>query len=221
MKRLAAVLLVGVVAVPVGVASAQSASEHSDNMSLVGNWTVEDYAGSDLAFWGDMAVLGEYGGPGRLRAARHLQPGGARRASGGSTARGPQNDVSIWNDLVIVSVDSPRGATADDGGKPSSPSDCGAGGREPGPRSRPGTAWEGLRIVSIADPRQAGADRRRCKTDCGSHTHTLVPDPAHGRLIAYILSYPLGAPAPTCNVRARTARSRSSRSRSPTRRRRR
>jgi len=26
-----------------------------------------------------------------------------------------------------------------------------------------------------------------------------VPDPEHGRLLAYILSYPLGAPQPNCN----------------------
>ena len=196
MKRLAAVLLVVLVAVPVGAASAQSASEHSDNMSLIGNWTVEDYAGSDLAFWGDMAVLGSYAAPGGFEMLDISAPSQPRHI-GTFNCPGTQNDVSIWGDIVVMSVDSPRG-TADAGGKPVTPETCGAGAASQD-QIESGSAWEGLRIVSIAD-RSKPVQLATVKTDCGSHTHTLVPDTANGRLYAYVLSYPLGAPSPSCNV---------------------
>jgi hypothetical protein len=110
---------------------------------------------------------------------------------------GTQADVSIWHDLVVVSVDSPRGA-ADADGAVVKPEDCGAVGASQ-PEIESGTAWEGLRLVSIADPAKP-TQLGTVKTDCGSHTHTLYPDEAHGRLLAYILSYPLGAPSPSCNA---------------------
>ena len=44
-------------------AHAQTASPHSDNMSLLANWNNGgDYGqGSDLAFWGNRLVAGTYG----------------------------------------------------------------------------------------------------------------------------------------------------------------
>src|SRR4051794_23017462 len=191
---MAAMVMLGV-AGPVTGGSAES--PHSPNMSLLANWhSGGDYQGSDLAFWGHRAVLGQYGGPGGfqlLDISNPLLP----RPEGSLDCPGPQNDVSIWHDLVIMSVDSPRGAKNADG-EDVKPETCGAQGANQA-ENESGTAWEGIRIVSIADPAkpvQVGA----VKTDCGSHTHTLVPDPEHGRLIVYILSYPLGAPLPNCNV---------------------
>ncbi|HEX8122864.1 MAG TPA: hypothetical protein VF549_16545 [Solirubrobacteraceae bacterium] len=181
-----------------GAPIAYGESPHSDNMSLVGNWhgADGDYQGSDMAFWGDRAVLGEYGGPGGFELIDIANPTQLLRA-GGLECPGPQNDVSIWNDLVIMSVDSARGATTSNG-QTYTPEQCGAGGASP-PENQAGTAWEGIRIISIANP-AAPVQLAAVKTDCGSHTHTLVPDPEHGRLIVYILSYPLGAPQSNCNV---------------------
>ena len=34
-------------------------------------------------------------------------------------------------------------------------------------------------------------------TDCGSHTHTLVPDPRHHRVLLYVASYTAVRPAPS------------------------
>src|SRR3954451_22996109 len=176
---------------------ATAASPHSPNMTLIGNFHKNaDYQGSDMAFWGTTQVLGEYGGPGGFRLGDISDPAHPR-LKGGIDCPGTQADVSIWHDLVILSVDSPRGATSSNG-KTYKPEECGAGGASQA-ENESSTAWEGLRIFSIADPAHP-VQLATVKTDCGSHTHTLVPDPEHGRLIAYILSYPLGAPQPNCNV---------------------
>jgi hypothetical protein len=178
--------------------AARAESPHSANMSLIGNWHPAggDYQGSDMAFWGTTLVAGQYGGPGGfdlLNIANPFEPA----HMGGLACPGPQNDVSIWHDLVIVSVDSARGETTDDTGT-YKPEQCGAGGASQD-EVMSGMSWEGIRIVSIANP-AAPRQIATVKTDCGSHTHTLVPDPAHNRLLVYILSYPLGAPTPACNV---------------------
>ena len=176
-------------------AQAQSTSPHSDNMSLLANWNNGgDYGqGSDLAFWGNRMVAGTYGG---FRLMDISQPAAPAQIAPFDCA-GTQNDVSIWRDLVVVSVDSARGGTSEDGGA-IEPSQCGAAAASQ-PEMEAGTAWEGLRIVSIANPAQP-VQLAAVKTDCGSHTHTLVPDEARNRLIAYVLSYPLGAPTPSCNA---------------------
>jgi LVIVD repeat len=199
MKRAVVTAVLAIAIVGACASVAQAESPHSANMSLIANWHPAggDYQGSDMAFWGHTAVLGEYGGPGGFDLLDISNPFAPARL-GGLACPGPQNDVSIWKDLVIVSVDSARGATTDDSGKTYKPEQCGAGGASQA-ESEAGTAWEGIRIVSIANP-AAPVQIAAVKTDCGSHTHTLVPDPAHGRLIVYILSYPLGAPTPACNV---------------------
>jgi hypothetical protein len=176
--------------------AAKAESPHSDNMSLISNFNLmgEYGQGSDMAFWGDRAVLGSYA-PGGFRLMDISNPAAPSQISF-FNCPGTQADVSIWHELVIVSVDSARGAK-NENGEAVKPEDCGAVGAS-NDEIEAGTSWEGLRLVSIADPKnpvQIGT----VKTDCGSHTHTLYPDEAHGRLLAYILSYPLGAPTPTCN----------------------
>jgi hypothetical protein len=81
---------------------------HSDNMFLVAN---NDDAGtyrqgSDLAFWGNLAVLGNYDNPGGFRLMDIGDPSSPTEV-GQFVCRGPQSDVSIWRDLVFVSVDTP------------------------------------------------------------------------------------------------------------------
>jgi hypothetical protein len=179
-------------------AGAAITSPHSDNMSLLANWNNNgDYgAGSDMAFWGNRLIAGDYDGPGGFRMLDISKPA-APSLIGAFDCPGPQNDVSVWKDLVIVSVDSARGAT-DENGNAIDPSACGAQGASQAEFASD-TSWEGIRIVSIANPAKP-VQIAAVKTDCGSHTHTLVPDEAHNRLLAYILSYPLGAPGPACNA---------------------
>jgi hypothetical protein len=165
---------------------------HSPNMRLVANYSEGGTYrnGTDMAFWGSTALLGNLdqgvgpnaSPPGGFRIMDISNPAAPAKI-GQFTCLGDQSDVSIWEDIVIVSVDKPTFANCRDGD----------------------ASWEGLRIVSIADP-QNPTILGTVRTDCGSHTHTIYPDPTNGRLLVYVLSYPLagrynpaGALA-TCNV---------------------
>ena len=194
------VIALALLALSAPAAHAQVNSQRSDNMSLIANWNNNgEYGqGSDLAFWGNRLVTGLYGGPGGFRLLDVSQPA-APRLEGSFDCPGPQGDVSVWRDLVIVSVDSARGGTAEDGSA-IDPAACGAGGASH-PEIASGAAWEGLRIVSIANPAKP-VQLAAVETDCGSHTHTLVPDEANNRLLAYVLSYPLGVQYPSCNAQS-------------------
>jgi hypothetical protein len=139
---------------------------------------------SDMAFWGTRAYVGNYNGF-RIYDVSGFTP----RRLVDFTCFGPQNDVTVWDrdrdgeaDLLFASVDrtltGPQcGATA------TAAHDDPAG-------------WEGIRIFDVSDPRnprQIGAVYQ----DCGSHTHTLVPDRKRNRVLLYNASYPL-RPGPTC-----------------------
>ena len=69
----------------------------------------------------------------------------------------------------------------------------------PATRRRAGPAcFEGIRIFDLTDP--ANPVRiASVYTDCGSHTHTVVPDLANTRLLLYISSYP-GGGGPNCQA---------------------
>ena len=161
---------------------------HSDNMFLVSNWDDGDTyrQGSDLAFWGTRAVLGSYDNPGGFRLMDIRNPA-APVEIGQFNCRGPQADVSIWKDLVFVSVDTPLVGP-----------DCGAA-NAPAQQYAAGAGYEGIRVVSIADPANP-QQIAFVDTDCGSHTHTLYPDPKNNRLLIYVLSYPLGGQGVECNA---------------------
>jgi hypothetical protein len=126
-----------------------------ENPSSIGSIS---FANSDLAFTGDFAIMGSFHGfqvydvsdPANptLRAA-YVCPGG-------------QGDVSVYGDLLFVSVEETRGRL-----------DCGtqgnAGGAQP-------DRFRGVRIFDISDiddPVNLGG-MQSCK---GSHTHSLVSDP--------------------------------------------
>lgn len=153
-----------------------AADIHSDNMRLVDTFDDggEYRQGSDLAFWGNRAVLGMYDNPGGFRVL-NLR---TMREIGQFDCPGRQADVAIWKKLVVVSVDTPR-----TGPKCGAPAASAA-------QIAAGQGWEGIRIVSIANPRKP-KQLTTVATDCGSHTHTLVPQPGKGRLLVYVSSYPL------------------------------
>lgn len=165
---------------------------HSDNMRLVGHFDDKGTfrAGTDLAFWGDKLIAGKLDQgtgpmatpPGGFRVMDISQPG-APKEIGQWDCWGDQSDVSVWKDLVIVSVDKPTTV------------DC----------SAQSGSWEGIRVVSIADPANPKL-LGSVATDCGSHTNTTYADPKNDRLLVYVLSYPLAGrynPAgamPGCNA---------------------
>jgi hypothetical protein len=179
--------------------ASHNSDQHSDNMSLVANYNeAGEYGpGSDLAFWGTTVVAGSYEGPGGFRLLDIADPA-APRLLGTLNCPGTQSDVSIWRDLVFVSVDAPRGEGADvDTQAPRQAHECGAPAATH-PQIQSGAGWEGIRIVSIANPGNP-VQIAAVKTDCGSHTHTLAPDEAKGRLLIYVLSYPLNPQHAGCN----------------------
>jgi hypothetical protein len=187
MKALVAGLAATTVFVLASSAGAQhNADVHSDNMSHVARFTDDGaYAsGTDIAFWGDVAVAGNQspGGFRLLRLARADDSEPVFRELAQFDCNGGQSDVSIWKNLVFVSIDSPRASAA-----------CDAGSASEG--------FEGIRVVDVGSldapaPRQVAFVR----TDCGSHTHTLVPDTANKRVLLYVQSYPLGVQTASCSV---------------------
>ena len=175
-------------------AQATTADAGSTNMSLVGRYDEggKYREGTDLAFWRNTAVLGKYHGIRLLDIADPTSP----KPLGKLDCFGNQGDVSIWRNLVFMSIDQPLSHSGCD-----APAASAA-------ESAAGTAWEGIRIIDASDrtnPRQIDT----VYTDCGSHTHTLVPDLHHRdwrtgeadpRVLLYSLSYPLNPQGARCNA---------------------
>ena len=126
--------------------------------------------GSDLAFWGDYALQGNYNG---LQITDISDPANPAIVSQLSCP-GSQNDVSVWGTLAFLSVDSRRNNDSC-----SSTAATTQGGVL-------GDYWEGIRVVDWSDP-TAPKVIANVETDCGSHTHTLVPQ--DGRVLLYVSSY--------------------------------
>ncbi|MEO3859590.1 hypothetical protein [Acrocarpospora sp. B8E8] len=135
--------------------------KHSDNVRLVANVPLEapfdgpQAWGTDLAFQGTYAYVGNYEGFTVVDIADPAEPAVVSR----TVCLGGQNDISVSGNLLFLSVDSPR---SDD--------TCQGQASDPGAP----TAWEGIRVFDISDkakPEYVTSVR----TDCGSHTHALVP----------------------------------------------
>jgi hypothetical protein len=92
-----------------------------------------------------------------------------------------QGDIGVYGDLVFRSIDTPVAAKT-----PAETCDA--------PPAASG--FEGIQIFQLDKPWQASADDlvAAVATDCGSHTHTVVPDRKHGRVLLYVSA---SATAPT------------------------
>ncbi len=147
-----------------------STSSRTSNFEMVGSVrrTVgsSTYRNSDLAFWGRFAYAGHYEGFQIVDVGNPRKP---KQVVDVDDCPGSQHDVSVWQSLLFVSVETPR----------SSP-ECDSVTQTPG--------FEGIRIFDVSNPRSP-VMIKGVPTDCGSHTHTLVPDPRHRRVLLYIASY--------------------------------
>jgi len=117
-----------------------------------------DFANTDLAFRGDLVFMGNYHGFLVYDISDPLAP----RLRTSFVCPGGQGDVSIFGDLLFVSVEQTRGRI-----------DCGT---EGAPLAVDPARFRGVRIFDVSDldtPRQIAA----VQTCRGSHTHTLVTDP--------------------------------------------
>lgn len=124
-------------------------------------------ANSDLAFQGNHLFLGNFYGINIYDIADPSKP----KLVTTLLCPGGQGDVSVYKNLMFMSVEMPNGRL-----------DCG---EQSFPAPKPGTApgppaekdrFRGVRIFDISDitkPKQVGAVQS-CR---GSHTHTLVTDP--------------------------------------------
>jgi hypothetical protein len=114
-------------------------------------------ANSDLAFFGDYVVVGNFNGFMIYDVSNPESP----QLTTSVVCPGGQGDVSVYGDLLFMSVEEARGRL-----------DCGVqGARMPVDPER----FRGVRIFDISDlaqPTQVAA----VQTCRGSHTHTIVPD---------------------------------------------
>ncbi|MGH9391707.1 MAG: DUF305 domain-containing protein, partial [Vicinamibacteria bacterium] len=125
------------------------------------------FANTDLAFSKDVVIEGSYHGFNSFNIEDPRKP----QLLGSVVCPGGQGDVSIYGNLLFMSVEENRGRL-----------DCGLEGiAEPKSKER----FRGVRIFDISDlrmPRQVAA----VQTCRGSHTHTLVNDPDdQGNLYVY------------------------------------
>ena len=181
------VLSVGGFAVPAG--ATHPGVSHSNMDLLFSSPNATGATNSDLAFWGKYAYAGNYNGF-RIFDISTTPP----TLVSTFPCDGPQNDVSVWDrdgnglaDILFMSVDAVMEGPA-----------CGSARHNPptgGPPYHPGD-WEGIRIIDVSNP-AAPFQIGNIYQDCGSHTHTLVPDPDDNRVLLYNASYPLRL-GPTC-----------------------
>ncbi|MFC9090198.1 hypothetical protein [Nocardiopsis dassonvillei] len=179
----AAVLMVGLL----GPASASADDEFASDADTSANIThvtnvpkteaMSDF-NSDLAFSGDYAIGGNYNGFVIYDISEPEEP----QVVSEVLCPGGQGDVSVSGDLLYFSVDYPRAST-----------ECGA----PSVPTTDPDGFEGIRIFDISDkanPQYVSAVR----TDCGSHTNTLVPGKDGEHEYVYVSSYSPSDRFPNC-----------------------
>jgi hypothetical protein len=116
------------------------------------------FANSDLAFSGDLMFVGNFQG----FTIYDIENGAKPRPISSVVCPGGQGDVSVYRNLLIVSVEQTRGRV-----------DCGTGGVKDTVSAE---RFRGIRIFDISDlrrPKQVAV----VQTCRGSHTHTLVTNP--------------------------------------------
>ena len=130
-------------------------------------WPLLGFANTDMAFAGDVLVVGNYHGFNIYRLFGDEVP----QHLSSVVCPGGQGDLSIVGDLLLMSVEETRGRV-----------DCGLEGvsEDISPER-----FRGLRILDISDltrPLQVGA----VQTCRGSHTHSVVSGPGEdGKIIVY------------------------------------
>ncbi|WP_327585404.1 hypothetical protein OHA25_58735 [Nonomuraea sp. NBC_00507] len=135
---------------------------------------------TDMAFQGDYAYVGNYYGF-SIYDVKH-----PKRTSLVSSVvcPGGQMDVSVYGNLLFGSVDSSRNNDS-----------CSSTSQSATIKE----SWEGIRIFDVSDkanPKYIKA----VETNCGSHTHTLVPDRSRQNVYIYVSSYNPNDTYPDCKT---------------------
>lgn len=181
---LTAAAVLALVALPTAPAGAgHNPDVHSPNMALVADFANATGAiNSDLAFWGNLAYAGNYGGFRIFDISDPANPVLIKDFA----CFGPQNDPVVWSHggrtLLFLAID--RTLAGPDCGSPAVAHDDPNG-------------WEGVRIFDVTNP-ASPSFIKGVYLDCGAHTITLWPkNPA--QVLIYASSYPL-RPGPTCGA---------------------
>ena len=165
------IVLLALVAAIVGVQSASAVN--SPNMRL--DYSLLDPTSgrtdSDIAFWGNIGVAGNYDG---FRVFNTQ----TKQQLVSFLCRGPQNDVSLWEHngrlLLFQSIDQPQRNGLEVCSKV----------RSSDTTLDDPLGFEGIRIFDLTDP-TAPVYIKGIRTNCGSHTNTLIPDLANNRVLIY------------------------------------
>jgi hypothetical protein len=166
-----------------GAALAAGEADGTDNIKLLANlpkqapFDTESALNSDLAFQGKYAYMGNYNGFIVYDISNPRAPKIATQV----LCPGSQNDVSVLGDLLFLSTDSRR---TDDSCASTSSTD-GA------------NYWEGVKIFDIKNPAKPQYIKS-VETDCGSHTHTLIPSRDGRAAYLYVSSYSPNAALVDC-----------------------
>ena len=155
--------------------------------------TGADRQNTDLAFWGNTLVQGDTRG---IRVFDISTPDSPQLKSD-FACNGAYGDVSIWGTLVFRSVDIPQTTAACDSVNTTHTVTQGGPGSGTPQNTSVEAGWEGIQIISIADPANPQFVTG-VATKCGSASHTVVPDPAMNRVLLYSASYPNVGLGATC-----------------------
>ncbi len=151
----------------------QPAAATASGVALQGSKGIRN---TDMAFWGNTLVQGNNRG---LRIFDISNPASPALLSNYS-CNGASGDVSIWGDLVFRSIDTPQ-STDDCAGSVDQWWQTTGGNHTATQQStRMIKGFEGIRIIDISDPTNP-TFVKGIATDCGSFTHTVVPDLANNR----------------------------------------
>ncbi|WP_345266023.1 hypothetical protein [Nocardioides nanhaiensis] len=148
------------------------------NLPKTGAFAAETAYNSDLAFQGKYAYAGNYEGFTVYDISKPTRP----RAVTQVVCPGAQNDISVYKNLLVLSVDSSR-----------SNDTC----TNTAQSATIKESWEGIRVFDISDPTEPEYVAA-VETPCGSHTHTLAPDDNGRNVYVYVSSYSPNAAFPDC-----------------------
>jgi hypothetical protein len=161
-----------------GATLAAGEQDGTDNLTLLSStpkappFETESDFNSDLAFENGYAFGGNYDGV----QIWDVRDGQTPALASFIHCPGSQNDVTVNDGILVTSTDSRRTNDTCASEATTTPSD-------------PST-WEGLKIFDVRNPRNPKY-LTSVRTDCGSHTHTVLPE--RDRLIIYVQSYDVGA----------------------------
>ena len=173
--------------IPVPPPSLPNAGAGIENMKLLDVADKDGTINSDIAFFGNKAYVGNYDG---FRIFNIKEPKNMRLLSD-TRCRANQGDLSVFRArdgrmILLQSIDRP--VTAPDCSAVDTATTTEDENGVPATRARFG--FEGLRMFDVTNAKNPKF-LKMYRTECGSHTHTLVPD--RGEVHVYVPSYPLGS----------------------------